>query len=59
MQNNCGKSVIDFCFPCPHTALECKYIGLVPLIVSASAMSWLSPVLPTDGSMPASANRSP
>jgi hypothetical protein len=29
-----------------------------PLIVSASALSWLSPTLPTDGSRPASASRS-
>jgi hypothetical protein len=33
--------------------------GLVELlIVSASALSLLSPLLPTDGSMPASARRS-
>jgi len=29
-----------------------------PLIVSAKALSWLSPTLPAEGSMPASASRS-
>ena len=29
-----------------------------PMIVSASALSYESPTLPTDGSMPASASRS-
>ena len=50
--------VLDVLEPLPRSAMMDLLRLNNPITLSASALSYESPVLPTDGSMPASANRS-